>query len=62
MGALNAMAATPRVPDGVQLTPQQIRNRNLRNIAIGLCVAFLVVLFYVITIVKVGPGILRPEG
>jgi len=64
MGALNAMAVTPRAraPDGVQLTPQQIRNRNLRNIAIGLCVAFLVVLFYVITIVKVGPAILHPEG
>lgn len=49
-------------PDGVKLTTQQLRNRNLRNIAIGLCVALLVVLFYAITIVKVGPGILRPEG
>ena len=47
---------------GVRLTDRQIKNRKMRNIAIGLCVAFLVVLFYVITIVKVGPGILRPEG
>lgn len=49
-------------PAGVRLTERQIRNRNLRNIAIGICVALLVVLFYAITIVKVGPGILRPEG
>ena len=47
---------------GVRLTERQIKNRRMRNIAIGLCVTFLVVLFYVITIVKVGPGILRPEG
>jgi hypothetical protein len=44
------------------LTERQMKNRRMRNIAIGLCVAFLVVLFYVITIVKVGPGVLRPEG
>jgi hypothetical protein len=47
---------------GLRLTERQIKNRRMRNIAIGLCVTFLVVLFYVITIVKVGPGILRPEG
>lgn len=44
----------------VVLTPEQVRNRKLRNLAIGLCVAFLAVLFYVITIVKVGPGVFRP--
>ena len=49
-------------PGGVQLTEQQLRNRRMRNIAIGLCVAGLVVLFYVITIVKVGPGVLRPDN
>ena len=42
------------------LTPQQVRNRKMRNLAIGLSVAFLAVLFYVITIVKVGPGVFRP--
>jgi hypothetical protein len=55
------MTHTPPRP-GLPLTERQIKNRKMRNIAIGLCVAFLVVLFYVITIVKVGPGILRPEG
>ncbi len=45
---------------GIRLTERQLRNRKLRNIAIGLSVAFLAALFYAITIVKVGPGIFRP--
>ena len=53
---------TDRPPtNGVVLTPEQMRNRRMRNIAIGLAVAFLAVLFYAITIVKIGPGVLRPE-
>ena len=43
------------------LTPAQLRNRRLRNLAIGLAVAFVAVLFYAITIVKIGPGVMRPE-
>jgi hypothetical protein len=43
------------------LTPEQMRNRRLRNLAIGISVGLLAVLFYAITIVKVGPGVLRPE-
>jgi hypothetical protein len=54
---------TPLPPQqGLRLTEQQIKNRRMRNIAIGLCMAFLVVLFYVITIIKVGPGFLNPKG
>ena len=45
---------------GRQLSPAQLRNRKMRNVAIGLAVAFLAVLFYVITIVKVGPGVFQP--
>lgn len=45
--------------DGVVLTPQQARSRRNRNIAIGLAVGVLVLLFYVVTIAKLGPGILR---
>jgi hypothetical protein len=45
---------------GVVLSPEQLRNRRLRNIAIGLSVALLAALFYAITIVKLGSGILRP--
>ena len=52
------METTPRA--GIVLTPRQLRNRRLRNLAIGLAVAFLAVLFYVITIVKVGPGVFKP--
>lgn len=53
---------TERPPaNSVVLTTEQLRNRRMRNIAIGLAVGFLAVLFYAITIVKIGPGILRPE-
>jgi hypothetical protein len=44
---------------GSPLTPAQQRNRRLRNIAIGLAVAFLAALFYAITIVKMAPGLLH---
>jgi hypothetical protein len=43
------------------LTPEQARNRRMRNIAIGVAVGFLAALFYALTIVKIGPGILRVE-
>jgi hypothetical protein len=46
---------------GAVLTPRQLRNRRLRNLAIGLSVGLLAALFYAITIVKLGPGVLRPE-
>ncbi len=53
---------TERPPaNSIVLTPEQMRNRRMRNIAIGLAVGLLAVLFYAITIVKIGPGILRPE-
>ena len=38
----------------VTLTPAQARSRRLRNIAIGLAVALIVVLFYAMTIAKLG--------
>jgi hypothetical protein len=53
--------AEPERDPGIRLTPEQLRNRRLRNIAIGLSVALLAVLFYAVTIVKLGPGVLRPE-
>ena len=49
-------------PSGVKLNERQLRNRRMRNIAIGLCIAGLVVLFYVITVIKVGPAVLRPDN
>ncbi len=52
-------ATPPRPP--MQLTPEQARSRRARNVAIGLCIGLMVVLFYAVTIVKLGPGIMgRP--
>jgi len=40
--------------DGVVLTAEQKRRRRARSIALALALGALVVLFYVLTIVKVG--------
>lgn len=48
-------------PNRGTLTPAEQKRRRQRNIAIALAVGFLAVLFYAVTIVKLGPGILsRP--
>jgi len=50
----------PRSPeDGVVLTEEQKRRRRARSIAIGLALGGLALLFYVVTIVKLGPGVLN---
>ncbi len=52
-------AVRPPAPDA---SDGATRNRRRRNLAIGLAVAFLAVLFYAITIVKLGPGVFgRPD-
>jgi hypothetical protein len=43
--------------DGVVLTPEQARSRRARNIAIGVTVALLAVLFYAITVVRLGGAV-----
>jgi hypothetical protein len=46
---------------GIVLTPEQLKSRRQRNVAIGLAVGFFVLLFYAVTIAKLGPGVLsRP--
>ena len=40
--------------DTVKVTDKQKKSRRNRNIALGLVLAGLVVLFYVITLVKIG--------
>jgi hypothetical protein len=46
--------------DGIVLTEAQKRARRSRSIALGVVLAALVVLFYIMTLVK-GPGVLvRP--
>ena len=44
---------------GIVLTEEQRKRRRARSIAIGLALGALVLLFYVVTIVKLGPGVLR---
>jgi len=45
--------------DGIVLTDEQKRRRRARSIAIALALGALVLLFYVVTIVKLGPGVLQ---
>lgn len=44
-------------PMGVALTPAQARARRQRNVAIGLAIAFLCVLFYAVTLAKLGVSV-----
>ncbi|MCC6948034.1 MAG: hypothetical protein IT539_09745 [Bradyrhizobiaceae bacterium] len=46
-------------PEGIVLTEEQRRRRRARSIAIALVLAGLAILFYVVTIVKIGPQILN---
>lgn len=45
--------------NGVVLTEAQKRRRRQRSIAIALVLGFLVVLFYAITVVKLGAPVLK---
>lgn len=44
----------------IELTEAQRKSRRNRNLAIGIALAALVVLFYVLTIVRVVPGAAHP--
>jgi hypothetical protein len=55
MSAMNELDREP----GIVLTEEQKRRRRARSIAIALTLAALVVLFYIVTIVKLGPGVLN---
>jgi hypothetical protein len=47
--------------DGIRPTEEQRRRQRARSIAIAVVLAGLVVLFYLVTIVKLGPGVVdRP--
>ena len=45
--------------DGIVLSEEQKRRRRARSIAIGLALGALALLFYVVTVVKLGPGVLN---
>jgi hypothetical protein len=44
---------------GIVLTAEQKRRRRARSIAIAVSLGVLVLLVYVVTIVKLGPGVLN---
>jgi cell division septal protein FtsQ len=44
---------------GVVLTEEQLKRRKRRSLAIALVLTGLVVLFYAVTIVKLGPNAMR---
>jgi hypothetical protein len=43
---------------GILLTPEQLKSRRQRSVAIGLAIGLFVLLFYAVTIVKLAPGLL----
>jgi hypothetical protein len=44
----------------IVLTPEQEKSRRARNIAIAVALAAFMLLFYVVTIVKLGGAVVRP--
>lgn len=46
----------------VNLSEKQLKSRKARNIAIALCLAAFVGVFYVATVVKFGPAIMQNRG
>ena len=58
---MNAVAPIPPVPQVPLSEDEQRRRRQRRNaVALGLVLGFLVLLFYVLTIVKMGPAVFTP--
>ena len=49
-------------PKRIVLSEEQKRSRRARSIAIALALGALVLLFYVVTIVKLGPNVLQYEN
>jgi threonine/homoserine/homoserine lactone efflux protein len=47
----------PGSDNGVVLTPAEQRRRRARSVAIALALAALVLMFYVVTIVKIGSNV-----
>jgi hypothetical protein len=45
--------------NGIKLTLAQEKSRRARNIALGVILTGLVILFYAVTIVKLGPSVLN---
>ena len=48
-----------RERDGIVLTAEQKRRRRARSIALALVLAAVAILFYVVTVVKLGPQVMN---
>jgi hypothetical protein len=63
---MNVVVEPPRPTlspeEGIRLTPEELRRRRARSIAIALALGAFVVLFYIVTIVKIGGNILKDAG
>jgi archaellum biogenesis protein FlaJ (TadC family) len=59
MRKLTTTAMDDKRDNGIVLTEEQRRRRRARSIAIALTLAALVLLVYAVTVVKLGPGVLR---
>ena len=46
-------------PEGIVLTEEERRRRRNRSIVLGLVLAALAILFYAVTVVKLGPAIMN---
>ena len=53
-----AMTEQPNEP-GIVLTAEQKRRRRARSIALAVTLGVLVLLVYVVTVVKLGPGVMN---
>jgi hypothetical protein len=49
----------PNIKSDLVLSPQQLKSRRARNIAIAIAVGLLCLLFYVVTIAKLGVAVLN---
>ena len=48
-----------RIPPPRSLTPEEEKRRRKRSLALALVLGGLVLIFYVVTIAKLGPGVMQ---
>jgi hypothetical protein len=55
------MALTEKTPqeDGIRLTPEQQKARRQRSIAIGWSIGLLVIIFWAVTLVRLGSSVFQ---
>jgi len=56
---MNLAMSEPPTEPGIVLTEEQKRRRRARSIAIAMALGAFVLLVYLVTIVKLGPGVLN---